>query len=186
MARRKKSRTTRRRRSARIGAVAPRRRRSSGGGGKNTIMDALMVGGGLIAGQIISKQLGTIKALEDQKIRGAALAGLGILGGNFLPKNLGGIALGISASGIYTLAKELMPDTIAADLLDEDDDGLGALTPAQVDLIENMAVESELVSGDLDAEVSSTLGSTMDSDVMSTVTGMDDADSVGEDEEEDF
>jgi hypothetical protein len=186
MARRKKTRSTRRRRSARIGAIAPRRRRSSGGGAKNSIMDALMVGGGLIAGQIISKQLEKMKALEDAKIRGAAIAAIGILGGNMLPKNLSGVALGIGASGIYTLAKELAPDVIGIDL-DDEDDSLGALTPAQVDLIENMAVESELVTGDLDAEVSTTLGSSMDADVMSTVTGMDDdAEDIGEDEEEDF
>jgi hypothetical protein len=88
-----------------------------------------------------------------------------------------GVASGIAASGIYTIAKELAPETIQG----FSEETMGQLSPAEVDLIESMAVESE-VSG-LDMDLSSTMTGNMDSDVMSTVTGIDDED---EDEEENF
>jgi len=141
-------------------------------------MDALMIAGGLVVGKIIDKQLADkVEALKDGKIRGAALAAVGIFGGRMLPANLKGVANGIAASGVYTIAKELLPDTING----IESDAVGQLSPAEVDLIESMAIESE-VNG-LDQDVSSTVTGTMDTDVMSTVTGMDDED---EDEEENF
>jgi len=141
-------------------------------------MDAVTIAGGLVLGQIISKKLSeSVDALKDGKIRGAALAALGIFGGRMLPPAMKGVASGIAASGIYTIAKELAPETIQG----FSEDAMGQLSPAEVDLIESMAVESE-VSG-LDTDLSSTMTGNMDSDVMSTVTGIDDED---EDEEENF
>jgi hypothetical protein len=141
-------------------------------------MDAVTIAGGLVLGKIVDKMLADkVEALKDGKIRGAALAAVGIFGGRMLPANLKGVANGIAASGIYTIAKEVMPDTING----FDEDAVGQLSPAEVDLIESMAIESE-VSG-LDQDVSSTVTGNMDSDVMSTVTGMDEDE---EDEEENF
>jgi len=181
MARRKKKTTRRRRRSNPIGAI--RRRRSGGRSGGNlmsNVMDAAFIAGGLIVGQIVSKQLeDKVEALKDGKIRGAALAALGIVGGRMLPGGLAKLGTGIAAAGLYNVAKELMPQTIG----ELTDDGMGALSPAEVDLIENMALESEVtgleeamdeeITG-MDTDVMSTVTGDLDTDVMSTVTGMDD------------
>lgn len=167
--------TTRRRKSNPIGRIMKRRRSSSSrsSGAKTTIMDAVTVGAGLVAGQFLGKMIADkVPALSDGKIRGAALAAVGIFGGKFLPKNMKGVALGIAASGVYQVAKELLPDTIAGD-------AMGQLSPADVELIENMALESEMTG--LDSDVMSTVTGSMDADVMSTVTGAGDDDDDDDD-----
>lgn len=164
------ARKTRKRESNPIGRIMKRRRSSSrsSSGAKTTIMDAVTVGAGLVAGQFLGKMLqDKVPALSDGKIRGAALAAAGIFGGRYLPKGMKGVALGVAASGVYQVAKELLPDTIAGD-------AMGALSPADVDLIENMALESEMQG--LDEDIQSTVSGSMDTDVMSTVTGADDDD----------
>lgn len=165
------ARRTRKRKSNPIGKIMKRRttrRSSSGGSAKNTIMDALTVAGGLVAGQMLGKLLqDKVPQLSDGKMRGAALAALGIFGGKFLPAKMKGVALGIAASGVYQVAKEVLPDTIAGD-------GMGQLNAADVELIENMALESE-VNG-LDEDLNTTMNGSMDADVVSTVTGADDDD----------
>ncbi len=172
------ARRTRRRRPSPIGRIMKRRRSSSrSSGSKSTIMDAVTVSAGLVAGQYLGKMLqDKVSALEDGKIRGAALAALGIFGGRMLPKGFQGVALGVAASGIYQLAKEVMPDTIAGI-----DDSVGQLTAAEVDLIENMALESEVTG--LDEDVDSTVGMDLDAEVVSTVTGADEDD---DDDSEDY
>jgi hypothetical protein len=69
-----------------------------------------------------------------------------------------------------------MPDTIAGI-----DDSVGQLTAAEVDLIENMALESEVTG--LDEDVDSTVGMDLDAEVVSTVTGADEDD---DDDSEDY
>lgn len=168
------ARRTRKRKSNPIGRIMKRRRSSSSNSStKTTIMDAVTVGAGLVAGQFIGKTLqDKVPQLADGKIRGAALAALGIFGGKFLPKSMKGVALGIAASGVYQVAKEVLPDSIAGD-------SMGALNPADVELIENMALESE-VNG-LEDDLNSTVAGSMDADVVSTVTGADDDDDDDDD-----
>jgi len=168
------ARRTRKRKSNPIGRIMKRRRSSSSSSStKTTIMDAVTVGAGLVAGQFIGKTLqDKVPQLADGKIRGAALAALGIFGGKFLPKSMKGVALGIAASGVYQVAKEILPDSIAGD-------SMGALNPADVELIENMALESE-VNG-LEDDLNSTVTGSMDADVVSTVTGADDDDDDDDD-----
>jgi hypothetical protein len=162
--------TTRRRRPSPIGRIMKRRSSPSRGGMQTSIMDAVTVGAGLVAGQYLGKMLADkVEALSDAKIRGAALAALGIFGGKFLPPGMRGIALGVAASGVYQVAKEVLPaGTIAGD------DSLGQLSPADVELIENMALESEMTG--FDSDLRSTMTGSMDADVMSTVTGTGDDD----------
>lgn len=168
------ARRTRKRKSNPIGRIMKRRRSSSSNSSTKTIvMDAVTVGAGLVAGQFIGKTLqDKVPQLADGKIRGAALAALGIFGGKFLPKSMKGVALGIAASGVYQVAKEILPDSIAGD-------SMGALNPADVELIENMALESE-VNG-LEDDLNSTVTGSMDADVVSTVTGADDDDDDDDD-----
>lgn len=137
-----------------------------------TVMEAGAVGLGLIAGQYVGGQLATkVEALADGKIRGAALIGIGVLGAKYAPRSMRGIAIGVAASGVYQLAKEVLPPGTIA--------GIGDLSPADVELIESMALESE-VNG-LDSDIRETVNGGMDADVVSTVTGMDD-----DDEDEDY
>lgn len=130
-----------------------------------TAADAAGVAGGMIAGQYLGQMLSEkVEALKDGKMRGAALLVLGVVGAEYAPKMLRSVCIGLSASGAYQLAKELLPPgTIAGEL--------GALTPGDVDLIESMALESE-VNG-LDEDLRDTVTG-MDEDVVSTVTGADD------------
>lgn len=138
-----------------------------------TIMDAGKVGLGLVAGQWVGQKLAEkVEALADGKMRGAALIGIGVLGAKYMPPNMRGVALGVAASGVYQLAKEMLPPGTIA--------GIGDLSAADVELIENMALESE-VNG-LEGDLRETMNGGMDSDVVSTVTGSDDD---GDDDEDD-
>ena len=169
---RRKATTTRRRRRGTIGSVTRRRRSSGsrGGGMMATAMEAGKVGIGLVAGQYIGQKLSEkVEALQDGKMRGAALIGVGVLGAKYVPASMRGIAMGVAASGVYQLAKEMLPPGTIA--------GIGELSPADVDLIESMALESE-VNG-LDGDMRETVDG-LDGDAGSTVTGMDD-DEDGED-----
>jgi hypothetical protein len=178
MARRKKAKRrprlyTRRRRSNPIGRIM-KRRSPNQASTKTTVMDAVTVGAGLVAGQWVGRMLDNhVAPFKDAKLRGAALAAVGILGAKYMPKGLKGVALGVAASGVYQIAKEVMPNTIAGT-------EIGQLSPADVELIENMALESEL-SG-LEDSVAETVTGGMDAEILSTVTGADDDD----DDESDY
>ena len=163
---RRKATTTRRRRRGAIGSVT--RRRSSGGrsgGMMATAMEAGKVGIGLIAGQWLGQKLSEkVEALQDGKMRGVAMAAVGVVGAKYVPASMRGVALGVAASGMYQLAKAAFPEHIA---------GIGELSPADVDLIESMALESE-VNG-LGEDARETLDGLGD-EAASTVTGVDDED----------
>lgn len=173
MAKKRKSRravrkASRRRSRGPIGKIMRKRKSSPRGGGMMaTATEAVKIAAGLVAGQYLGRVLAEkVPQLADGKLRGGAMAAVGVFGAKYVPASLRGVALGVAASGAYQLAKELLPEgTIAGDM--------GALNPADVELIENMALESE-VNG-LDEDVQDTVTG-MDADVVSTVTGADDDD----------
>lgn len=145
-------------------------------------MDVLGIVGGLVAGQFVAKMAADkIPALANGKVRGAAILGLGVVLAKQAPKQFQPVALGLAASGGYQVAKELMPNAIA---------GIGAigaapeLSPAEVDLIENMALESEMQGLETDLDDTVTGPDTMRESVVDTVTGTDDDDD--DDDGEDF
>lgn len=140
-------------------------------------MDVVGIVAGLVAGQFAAKLAqDKIPALADGKIRGAAILGLGVVLSKQAPKQFRPVALGLAASGGYQVARELMPSAIAGI------GGIGAdqgLSPTEVDLIENMALESEMqgLEDDLDDTVNGP--DTMRESVVDTVTGTDDDDDDG-------
>lgn len=170
MAKRKKTRRVKRsapkrRKRGTIGKIMKKRSAPRASGGMMaTTMEAATIAGGLVAGQYLGKILAEkVPQLADGKIRGAAMIAVGVLGAKYVPKGFRGIALGVAASGAYQLAKEVLPaGTISGDI--------GALNPGDVELIEAMALESE-VNG-LEDDMEDTMTG-MDQDVVNTVTGAD-------------
>jgi len=135
-------------------------------------METLTITGGVVAGQMLGKLLADkVPQLADGKLRGAAMLAIGIVGSKYVPRQLRGVAIGVAVSGGYQLAKELMPQMIAG--------GIGALSAADVELIENMALESE-VNG-LEDGFNDTVNGDLETNAVNTVTGVGD-----DDEDEDY
>ncbi|MCX7901199.1 MAG: hypothetical protein N2483_02695 [Burkholderiaceae bacterium] len=149
----------------------------AGGGAMSVVKDAALATVGLVAGQALGKMLADkVPQLADGKIRGAAVLGIGAVGAKMLPGSMRPLAVGLAASGGYQIAKELMPNAIQ---------GIGELSPSEVELIEQMALESSPVRG-LDESVRETVTGGMDSEVAQTVTGDgdDDEEGIGADDAE--
>lgn len=94
------------------------------------VMDAAMVGGGIIVGNMVAAKL----PIADGKIRGAALA----LGGVLLAMNMPAMAmlgLGVSAGGVMTAASTMFPQ-LAAPM-----QGIGALSEGEVRALERAIAE---------------------------------------------
>lgn len=167
-AKRRATKRTNRPRTATIGKKMPAKRKGSKKGG--ALMEVLSVAGGMIAGQAVGKIMqDKVPQLADGKLRGAALIALGVLGAKSAPASMRGVAVGLAASGAYQLAKEVAPGVIGSIGADAD-----RLSPADVDLIESMALESEIQG--LEDDVDETVSGNMDESVIQTVTGDDDDD----------
>lgn len=94
------------------------------------LMDAAMVGGGIIVGNMVAAKL----PIADGKIRGAALA----VGGSLLAMQMPGLALlgvGVAAGGVMTAASTMFPQ-LAAPM-----QGIGALSEAEVRALERAIAE---------------------------------------------
>lgn len=154
------------------------RRKSNGGGGRMSWADAAMSvlanGGGQLGAMALDTQLLKMEKLpeplKDGKIRGGAIALLGVAGARYANKSLRQVALGAGGMGLVIAAKEMLPSGFINGI------GRDELSPAEADLIESLALNG------LEDDLDDTLKGDMDQDVSDTVTGDDDDDDGGDDD----
>ena len=106
-------------------------------------MAAAMEAAGLGLGIIVARKFGPQLPIRDAMFRGGALALAGAYFGKGQSGMMRGIAMGAAAQGVVDAANAAFPDLG----LNGPDPTLAALTPAQVDELEQALLESGAVNG---------------------------------------
>lgn len=106
-------------------------------------MGSVMEAAGLGLGIVVARKFGPQLPIRDPLMRGGALALAGAYFGKSQSGMMRGIAMGAAAQGVVDAAASAFPEMG----LNGPDPTLAALTPAQVDELEQALLESGAVNG---------------------------------------